>query len=103
MPSVAWSAIHPNMESQLGGPMVIEKYIKTLPEYDTIKKRSNDQENLSEQESKIQLEEKIELEFDNDSKTQDSEIQQETNKQKRYLIKKATEKLYAFIYCHKQV
>ena len=86
------------MESQLGGPMIIEKYIQTLPEYDTLKKRLNDQEKLSAQESKIQLQEEIELEYDKESKTQDSEIQQETNKQKRYLIKKAAKKLYAFIY-----
>ena len=76
------------MESQLGGPIVLKKYIQTLPEFIEYNERMMEQENKTQSDS----------DSDQESKGNKYEIQQNTELMKRNLMKKASEKLYAFIY-----
>ena len=76
------------IESQLGGPIELKKYIQTLPEYIEYNERTMEQENKTQSDSDSEQE----------SKENKYEMQQNLDIMKRNLIKKASEKLYAFIY-----
>ena len=76
------------LESQLGGPIVLKKYIQTLLEFIKYNERMMEQENKTQSES----------DSDQESKDDRYKIQQNIELMKRNLIKKASEKLYAFIY-----
>ena len=73
------------MELQLGGPIVLKKYIQTLSEHIYFHKKSIEQE--LQQQSKS----------DEESKENVSEMQENINIMKKNVIKTAAEKLYASI------
>ena len=66
----------------------IKKYVQTLPENIEYHKRTMEQENKTQSRS--------ELDSDQESKDDSYKIQQNIELMKRNLIKKASEKLYAF-------
>ena len=76
------------MELQLGGPIVLKKYIQTLPKFIKYNERTMEQENKTQSDS----------DYDQESKDDRYKPQQNIELMKRNLIKKTSEKLYAFIY-----
>ena len=85
-------------ESHLGGPIVIKRYIQTLPEYENLMEGMQHENNFNGTNTEVDKDLQSESEDETETKSQATKTQHKIDLQKRYLIKKAAERLYAFIY-----